>query len=85
MKSEMAAAAGDDGFGPTNEWGNDRLWTANGDGERRWRTTNDNATTATTEVGSPPNFFPSFFSFLAISLRSAKLVYGNRFRFFAIY
>ena len=40
---------------------------------------------ATTEVGFPPDFFPSFFSFLAISLRSAKLVYGNRFRFFAIY
>ena len=37
------------------------------DGERRRRTTNDDTATATTEVGSPLDFFPSFFSFLAVS------------------
>ena len=37
------------------------------DGERRRRTTNGDTVTTTTEVGSPPNFFPSFFSFLAVS------------------
>ena len=37
------------------------------DVERRRRTTNDNTATATTEVGSPPDFFPSFFLFLAVS------------------
>ena len=37
------------------------------DVERRRRTTNDNTATATTKVGSPPDFFPSFFSFLAVS------------------
>ena len=37
------------------------------DGEWRRRTTNGNIATTTTEVGSPPYFFPSFFSFLAVS------------------
>ena len=52
------AAAGDGGFGPKCERGNGGLWTANGVGKRR---------TATTEVDSRPDFFPSFFSFLAVS------------------
>ena len=35
MMSEIAAAAGDGGFGPTSERGNGRRWTAtvNGDGD----------------------------------------------------
>ena len=49
------------------------------DGELRRRTTNDDTATATTEVGSPPVFFPSLFSFLAISpnlqIWCMKLVY----------
>ena len=35
------------------------------DGERR--TTNGDTAAATTEVGSPPVFFPSLFLFLAVS------------------
>ena len=31
------------------------------------RTTNGDTVTATTEVGSPPDLFPYFFSFLAVS------------------
>ena len=38
------------------------------DDEQRRRTMNGDTATATTEVGSPPDFFPSFFSFLAVSL-----------------
>ena len=34
---------------------------------RRWRTTNDDTATTTTEVGLRPNFCPCFFSFLAVS------------------
>ena len=48
--SEVAVAAGDGVFGPTSELGNDGRWTAKGDGD---------AATTTTEVGSPPDFFPS--------------------------
>ena len=33
MMSEIAATAGDGGFGPTSERGNDGLWTANRDGD----------------------------------------------------
>ena len=48
------------------------------------RTLRHAATARTSEVGFPP-FLPFFESFLAISLRSAKLMYGIRFLFFAIY
>ena len=48
------------------------------------RTLRHATTTMTTEVGFPPPL-PFFESFFAISLRSAKLLYGNCFRFFAIY
>ena len=37
------------------------------DGELRRQMTNDYTATTTTEVGSPPVFFPSLFSFLAVS------------------
>ena len=50
MMSEIAAATGDGGFGPTNEGGNGGRWTANGD---------DDAATTTKWVGFPHDFFPS--------------------------
>ena len=53
MMSEIVAAARDGGFGPTSERGNDGLWTAN-----------DDVATTTTEVGFPPDFFPSSNRFL---------------------
>ena len=55
MNPEMAAAAGDGGFGPKCEGGNDKLWTATTDNERRHCD------------GGDGDFFPSFFSFLAVS------------------
>ena len=48
--SEVGAAAGDGVVGPTSERRNDGRWTAKG---------YDDTATATTEVGSPPDFFPS--------------------------
>ena len=34
---------------------------------RRTAMANDDTATTTIEVGSPPDFFPSFFSFIAVS------------------
>ena len=73
MMSELVAATGDWGFGPTSERWVDGRWMATAICEATLQHA------ATTEVDFPPLL--SFFeSFLEISLRSAKSRYGNRFR-----
>ena len=88
---EVAAAAGDELFGPTSERGNGRRWTTNDDGD-------GDAATCCKWVGFPPEFFPSsnrllrfpsdleivsifllFIEFFVSIVGSSKMVHGSLF------